>query len=129
MPVSSARGDPLGRFEMESRCTVSEREEMGLVSSINQFPWQDDILRTLSAAGARSIAQISAAVAVEAGQGVDSGALREGIALNVDHLVDLGLAEYPDGRPAATTLNGHDALLHTIVALSRAGQSAADSLP
>jgi hypothetical protein len=114
---------------MESRCTVSEREEMGLVSSINQFPWQDDILRTLSAAGARSIAQISAAVAVEAGQGVDSGALREGIALNVDHLVDLGLAEYPDGRPDATTLNGHDALLHTIVALSRAGQSAADSIP
>jgi hypothetical protein len=102
---------------------------MRLVSSINQFPWQDDILRTLSAAGARSVDQISAAVAVEGGGGVDSDALREGIALNVDHLVHLGLAEYPDGQPSPTTTTGHEALFHRIVALTPAGQAAADSLP
>jgi hypothetical protein len=99
------------------------------VSSISRFPWQDEILRILHAAGARSVGQLSSAVAVEGGGGVDANALREGIALNVDHLVDLGLAEYPDGRPAAATEAGHAALFHSIVALTPAGQAAAASLP
>jgi hypothetical protein len=99
------------------------------VSSINRFPWQEEILRNLHAAGARSIFQISAAVAVESGNGIDAGVLREAIALNVDHLVDLGMAEYPDGRPAPATDNGHAALLHRLVTLTLAGQAAADSLP
>ncbi|HEY2790444.1 MAG TPA: hypothetical protein VGI72_13415 [Gaiellales bacterium] len=99
------------------------------MSSIDRFPWQDEILRNLHAAGARSVDQISSAVAVEAGAGVDAGALREGIALNVDHLVDLGLAEYPDGRPPAASDAGHAALFHSIVVLTPTGQAVADSLP
>ncbi len=99
------------------------------MSSVNRFPWQDDILRNLHAAGARSISQISAAVAVEAGNGIDAGVLREAIALNIDHLVDLGMAEYPDGRPAPATANAHAALLHRIVTLTLAGEAAAVSLP
>jgi len=73
------------------------------VSSINQFPWQDAILRTLRAAGRESIDQISAAITVEAGEGVDSDAL--------------------------TTHTGHDALFHRVVELTPSGESAADSLP
>ncbi len=99
------------------------------MSSINQFPWQDAILRTLRAGGAESIDQISAAITVEAGEGVDSDALREGIARNVDHLVHLGLAAYADGGRSPTTHTGHDALFHRVVQLTPSGESAADSLP
>lgn len=99
------------------------------MSSINQFPWQDGILRELRAGGAQSIDQISAAVVAEGEKGVDSDALREGIALNVDHLVHLGLVAYSDGRPSPSTHTGDEALFHRMVALTPSGESAADSLP
>jgi hypothetical protein len=64
------------------------------VSSINRFPWQDDILRGLHTGDAASIDDLADVVAVE---GHDSALLREEVAQNVDHLVHLGLAEYADG--------------------------------
>ena len=64
------------------------------MSSINRFPWQDDILRGLHEGDATSIDDLADGVAAD---GHDSVLLREEIAQNVDHLVHLGLAEYADG--------------------------------
>ncbi len=96
------------------------------MSSINQFPWQDDIIRRLRADGALTVEQIAAEITAD---GVESEVLEEGVALNVDHLVHLGLAEYPDGKRGPTERTPHDALFHRTVKLTPAGESAADTLP
>jgi len=75
------------------------------MSSINQFPWQDDIIRRLRADGALTVEQIAAEITAGGGE---SEVLEEGVALNVDHLVHLGLAEYPDGRPGPSERTPHD---------------------
>ncbi len=85
------------------------------MSSINQFPWQDDILRALHAGQAASIDQIADVVAAADDGSTKSADMKDGIAQNVDHLVHLGLAEYTDGRG--------------VVELTPAGKAAADSLP
>jgi hypothetical protein len=64
------------------------------MSSINRFPWQDDILRGLHTGEAASIDDLADVVSAH---GHESGLLREEIAVNVDHLVHLGLAEYAGG--------------------------------
>lgn len=86
------------------------------MSSINQFPWQDEILRTLRSSGGSTIDELSEAASAE---GVDSDQLREAIAENVDHLVHLGLAEYAGGGAG----------FERAVKLTASGESAADSLP
>ena len=96
------------------------------MSSINQFPWQDDIIRRLRADGALTVEQIAAEITAGGGE---SEVLEERVALNVDHLVHLGLAEYPDGRPGPSERTPHDALFHRTVKLTPAGETAADSLP
>jgi hypothetical protein len=88
--------------------------------SINRFPYQDVILRRLRADGTASVSQMSAEVAAQglhAAEGHDSAALHAAIAENVDHLVQLGLAEY--------TSSGGD----RSAKLTAAGEEAADSLP
>lgn len=85
------------------------------MSSINRFPWQDDILRGLHTGEAASIDDLADVVAVE---GHESAPLREEIAENVDHLVHLGLAEYADGDRSPRE-----------VRLTPAGIEAAASLP
>lgn len=85
------------------------------MSSINRFPWQDDILRGLHTGDAASIDDLADTVAAD---GHDSAMLREEIAQNVDHLVHLGLAEYAAGDGSAGE-----------VRLTPAGMEAAASLP
>ncbi len=65
------------------------------MSSINRFPWQDDILRGLHTGDAASIDDLADVVTAK---GHEPDALKEQIAENVDHLVHLRLAEYADGR-------------------------------
>jgi hypothetical protein len=85
------------------------------VSSINRFPWQDDILRGLHTGQVASVDDLADVVAAE---GHESVLLREEIAQNVDHLVHLGLAEYADGGGSARE-----------VRLTPTGMEAAASLP
>ena len=85
------------------------------MSSINRFPWQDDILRGLHTGDAASIDDLADVVAAD---GHDSALLRAEIAQNVDHLVHLGLAEYDDGGGSARQ-----------VRLTPTGVEAAASLP
>ena len=86
--------------------------------AINRFPYQDDILRQL-AKGPASAADVSNSIA---GEGRDDGGsnssdLHRDVAENIDHLVNLGLAEYvSDASPK-------------LAQLTAAGQEAASSLP
>jgi hypothetical protein len=84
------------------------------MSSINQFPYQDPILRQL-AKGAATAAAVSNAIASE-GHGDNSPELHREVAENIDHLVNLGLAEYTGDTPRTARL-------------TQAGQDAATSLP
>ncbi len=84
----------------------------------NQFPYQDDILRRL-ANGAATAAAVSNTIAGEGrapGHGENSAGLHREVAENIDHLVNLGLAEYTDDTPRTARL-------------TQAGQDAAASLP
>ena len=88
------------------------------MSSINQFPYQDDILRRL-ANGPATAADVSNAIADEgrgAGEGENSSELHRSVAENIDHLVNLGLAEYTGETPRTAKLTA-------------AGTEAAGSLP
>jgi hypothetical protein len=85
-------------------------------SSINRFPWQDDILRSLSRLGETTVGEVTAAIAAE---GVDSDALDHSVAENLEHLVHMHLAVYLGGG------DGPDRK----VRLTPAGEQAADSLP
>ncbi|MDX6519978.1 MAG: hypothetical protein QOF08_583 [Gaiellales bacterium] len=86
------------------------------MSSINQFPYQDYILRHLGAHGTASASQIAAAAAAEgrhSAEGHDTPQLHEAIAANIDHLVQLGLAEYVGSggeRSAQLTASGNEAV-------------------
>ena len=92
----------------EKRVTVS--------SSINRFPWQDDILRSLRRSGETTVGQVTATIAAE---GVDSDQLDRGVAENLEHLVHMHLAVYlGDGEGPDRT-----------VRLTPSGEQAADSLP
>jgi hypothetical protein len=87
--------------------------------AVNRFPYQDDILRQL-AKGPATAADVSNSIAGE-GRSDDGGAnsseLHRDVAENIDHLVNLGLAEYvADASPKAAQL-------------SAAGKEAATSLP
>ena len=82
--------------------------------SINRFPYQDDILREL-AKGAATAAAVSITIASE-GRGENSSELHREVAENIDHLVNLGLAEYTGDTPRTARL-------------TQAGQDAAASLP
>lgn len=82
--------------------------------SINRFPFQDNILREL-AKGAATAATVSNRIA-EDGQGENSPELHREVAHNMDHLVNLGLAEYTGEKPQTARL-------------TQAGQDAAASLP
>jgi hypothetical protein len=82
--------------------------------SINRFPFQDNILREL-AKGAATAATVSNTIASE-GHGENSPELHRDIAENIDHLVNLGLAEYTGDTPRTARL-------------TQAGQDAAASLP
>jgi len=86
--------------------------------SINRFPYQDDILRHLSQ-GPATAAAVSNTIADEgraAGEGENSSELHRAVAENIDHLVNLGLAEYTGATPRTAQL-------------TEAGQEAAASLP
>jgi hypothetical protein len=85
------------------------------VSSINRFPWQDEILRGLHTGEASSIDDLADVVATE---GHESVLLREEIAQNIDHLVHLGPAEYAGGDGSRRE-----------VRLTQSGAEAAASLP
>jgi hypothetical protein len=85
------------------------------MSSINQFPYQDYILRHLGAHGTASVSQVAAAAAAEgrhSAEGHDTLQLHEAIAANIDHLVHLGLAEYAAGgdRSVQLTATGKEAV-------------------
>jgi hypothetical protein len=85
------------------------------VSSINQFPWNDDILRSLRASGETTVGGVTAAIAAE---GVDSDQLDRSVEANLEHLVHQHLAVYLGGDGADRK-----------VRLTRHGEEAADSLP
>jgi hypothetical protein len=85
-------------------------------SSINRFPWQEDILRTLRRSGETTVKEVTATIATE---GVDSDGLDGGVAENLEHLVHMHLAVYIGGG------DGPDRK----VRLTPAGEQAADSLP
>ena len=86
------------------------------MSSINQYPWQDDILRALRRSGKTTVGGVIAAIAAE---GADSPQLDDSVAANLEHLVHQHLAVYLGGA------EGND----REVVLTRTGESAADSLP
>ena len=96
------------------------------MSSINRFPWQDDILRGLHTGDAASIDDLADVVTAK---GHEPDALKEEIAENVDHLVHLGLAEYADGRPGPRAGAPDSELFGREVRLTPAGVEAAASLP
>ena len=96
------------------------------MSSINRFPWQDDILRGLHTGDAASIDDLADVVTAK---GHEPDALKEQIAENVDHLVHLGLAEYADGRPGPGAGTPDSELCGRVVRLTPAGVEAAASLP
>jgi hypothetical protein len=80
----------------------------------NQFQYQDDILRQL-AKGAATAASVSNSIAEEGhapGHGENSPELHREVAENIDHLVNLGLAEYTGDTPrtAQLTQAGQDAV-------------------
>jgi hypothetical protein len=84
----------------------------------NQFQYQDDILRGL-AKGAATAASVSNSIASEGrapGHGENSPELHREVAENIDHLVNIGLAEYTGATPRTAQL-------------TQAGQDAAASLP
>jgi hypothetical protein len=86
--------------------------------SINRFPFQDNILREL-AKGSATAAAVSNTIASEGrapGHGENSPELHREVAENIDHLVNLGLAEYTGETPRTARL-------------TQAGQDAAASLP
>ena len=85
-------------------------------SSINRFPWQDDILRSLRRSGETTVKEVTVTIAAE---GVDSDALDRGVAENLEHLVHMHLAVYLGGG------DGPDRR----VRLTPTGEQAADSLP
>ncbi len=84
--------------------------------SINRFPYQDDILRRLSAEGTATVSQVAESIAGEgrhAGEGHDSPQLHQAVAENIDHLVNIGLAEYTGSgadRAAKLTAVGEEAV-------------------
>jgi hypothetical protein len=96
------------------------------MSSIDRFPWQDDILRGLHTGAVGSIDDLADVVST---QGHEPDTLKEQIAENVDHLVHLGLAEYADGRPGPDTSTPHSELFRREVRLTPTGVEAAASLP
>ncbi len=74
--------------------------------SINRFPFQDPILREL-ATGAATAAAVSNTIANEGhapGHGQNSPELHREVAENIDHLVNLGLAEYTGDTPRTARL-------------------------
>jgi hypothetical protein len=84
----------------------------------NQFQFQDDILREL-AKGAATAASVSNSIASEGrapGHGENSSELHREVAENIDHLVNIGLAEYTGDVPRTARL-------------TQSGQDAAASLP
>jgi len=84
----------------------------------NLFPYQDDILRQL-AKGAATAASVSNAIASEGrapGHGENSSELHRAVAENIDHLVNVGLAEYTGDTPRTAQL-------------TQSGQDAVESLP
>ena len=84
----------------------------------NQFQYQDDILREL-AKGAATAASVSNTIASEGrapGHGENSPELHREVAENIDHLVNVGLAEYTGETPRTARLTPR-------------GQEAAASLP
>jgi hypothetical protein len=96
------------------------------MSSINRFPWQDDILRGLHTGDAASIDDLADVVTA---RGHEPDSLKEALAGNVDHLVHLGLAEYADGLPGPDTRTPDSELFRREVRLTPAGVDAASSLP
>jgi hypothetical protein len=96
------------------------------MSSINRFPWQDDILRGLHTGDAASIGDLADIVTA---RGYEPDTLKEEIAGNVDHLVHLGLAEYADGQRGPTPNTPDPELFRREVRLTPAGVDAASSLP
>jgi hypothetical protein len=86
--------------------------------SINRFSFQDDILREL-AKGAATAAAVSDRIAGEGhgpGHGQNSPELHREVTENIDHLVNLGLAEYTADAPRRAQL-------------TPAGQAVVASLP
>jgi hypothetical protein len=84
----------------------------------NQFRFQDDILRELSK-GAATAASVSNRIASEGRHpedGENSSELHREVAENIDHLVNIGLAEYTGDTPRTARL-------------TEAGRDAAASLP
>jgi hypothetical protein len=96
------------------------------MSSINRFPWQDDILRGLHTGDAASIDELADVVTA---RGHEPDSLKEELAGNVDHLVHLGLAEYADGQPGPDPRTPDSELFRREVRLTPAGVEAASSLP
>jgi hypothetical protein len=87
------------------------------MSSINQFPWQEQIVALLHKRGHESLGRLAEDLA---GEGGDVDSLRKQVADEAEHLVQIGLAQYlpdepgkePDleltdrGREAAASLPG-----------------------
>jgi len=76
------------------------------MSTINEFPWQETILRSLQVGSSASVADITATI--DAGDGGEDAIRRD-----VDHMAELGLVE-SDGEQ---------------VRLTREGEAAASRLP
>ena len=84
----------------------------------DMFPFQDDILREL-AKGPATAASVSNTIAGEGrapGHGENSSELHRAVAENIDHLVNIKLADYTGDTPRTAQL-------------TQAGQDAAASLP
>ncbi len=76
------------------------------MSSINRFPYQEAILREL-AKGPATAATVSNAIVEEGSDVIDSDnspELHRSVAENIDHLVNLGLAEYTGETPRTAKL-------------------------
>ncbi len=71
------------------------------MSTINEFPWQETILRSLRGGSSASVADITATI--DAGEGGEDAVKRD-----VDHLAEIGLVER-DGAQVRLTREGEDA--------------------
>lgn len=86
------------------------------MSSINQFPWQEPMVRVLNERGRAPLGGLAEQFAGDTG---DVESLRKQVADEAEHLVQIGLAEYLPDEP------GKDRELE----LTDRGRAAAADLP
>lgn len=68
------------------------------MSAINEFPWQETILRELSGGSTSTIDELAAAIERESG----GGDVRDGVESDVRHMAAIGLARLDGDRVGLT---------------------------